>query len=80
MELLYQSLIEDVKDLPFDKILQIKSYVRFVKQEYKEDVDDDLYVSPEDEAYLYDILENGEFVSDAEVLAMIERMPDDENL
>ncbi|MCL2015624.1 MAG: hypothetical protein FWG68_05185 [Defluviitaleaceae bacterium] len=79
---LYQPLYEEVKDLPLEKVVQIMTFARFVKQEYENELEDELedeiLSSPKAVAYFYDILENGEFVSDAEILAMIERMPDDD--
>ncbi|MCL2015626.1 MAG: hypothetical protein FWG68_05195 [Defluviitaleaceae bacterium] len=80
---LYQPLYEEIKDLPLEKVVQIMTFARFVKQEYKEELEDELedeiLSSPKAVAYFYDILENGEFVSEEEVWAEIERLPDYEN-
>ena len=66
-------LIDEISDLPLEKIGRVLSYVRFVKQE----PEPELWLLPEEEKELDALYDSGDFADASEVEAKVRAMPND---
>jgi len=69
----HQFLYDEVCKLPYEKISKAVSYIRYLEQE----PEPELILEAAEEAALRELLASGGSVSSAELLAMIEALPDD---
>ena len=69
----YQRLYDEIVELPPEKLGKALSFVRFLKQE----PETELFLDSQEEAELHAIFESDDFVSSADLLDKITRLPDD---
>ena len=73
MNQMRQELYRNIVRLPLEKISKALSYIRFLEQE----PETELYIDETEEKELQELLDSGDFVDDADVLAKIEALPND---
>lgn len=66
-------LYDEIKSLPVEKIGKILSYIQYIKQEQEME----LFLDPQEEDRFHKILATEEGISSAEMLALIEDLPND---
>lgn len=69
----YKILYDEIENLPIEKIGKALSYLRYLKQEQEAE----LYLDPQEEAELQEILANEDGTQSSEMLALIKGLPDD---
>jgi len=73
MTMAHQLLCDEVAKLPHEKLGNALSFVRYLLQEPSEE----LYLEPEEEDELLELMNSDDFVDSSVVFAKIEAMPDD---